>query len=655
MLQQASTTGSRYQTYEMIGRGGMGAVYRVLDRLTGRTIALKRVVRGADDLDFEKSSAIRDRELLALALANEFQILARLRHPHIVSVLDFGFEADQQPYFTMDLVLNPRKINDAAQDQTESERVRLLLQLLEALAYLHRRGIIHRDLKPDNVLVDEQGQVRVLDFGLALTAQYARTQEDALYGTLAYIAPEVLTGKAASVASDLYGFGLIAYAVFSGGYPFDTSSQHSLVRVILNDLPDLDPLSAPLAPVVGRLLAKDPDDRYRSVDAAMEALCRATRYPRPQETQAIRESYLQSAAFIDHEAELRRLQELMRAEQNGKGAVCLIAGESGVGKSRLLNEVRVRALVANVLVLPGQAVAEGGSPYQVWRGIMQWLCAITDLSDLEAQVLKDLVPNIEDILQKEVPDAPGLSGQAAQERLINVVSGIFRRQNSARDGDSGGFAVGRAGEHHPAEGAGAGRQRNPPADPRQLPLRRSALPFRTDSRRGISAAGSAEPGGSLRAGTFHPRLHRAGAAGDRLPSARNRRQRLLRGRDHAHAGRRSGRASQDRLAPGRSPDCGGRRDGGASAAPRPHPAGRAIPAARCGDHRARTRPAAAKPPRAGDRSAKVAGRLRQRCRAGSAGEPLVLRPRQAARIFARQPERERRDAAPASSTGGAGD
>jgi hypothetical protein len=422
--------GNRYVLLDVVGEGGMGVVYRVHDRLTGAQLALKKVTRSADDLEFSQFSSILDTDSFAIALANEFQILAHLRHPHIVSVLDYGFDTDRRPYFTMDLLHNARRITDAAQEQPQPERVRLLVQLLEALGYLHRRGIIHRDLKPQNVLVDANGQVRALDFGLALSEKYAQQTNEFVQGTFAYMAPEILRGETAQVATDLYGFGLIAYQVLGGDFPYDISNMRSLVRIILNEPPDLSRFEDPnIAFFLGRLLDKTPEDRYRDVDETMQALCDATGYPRTTETLAIRESYLQTAPFAGRADEMNRLLHLLNAAQGGSGGICLIEGESGVGKSRLLEELRVRALVENMLVLNGQEIAEGSSPYQVWRGVLQWLCLTTDLTDLEAQVLKELVPNIGDILQREVLPVPELSGQAAQERLISVVAGIFRRQS----------------------------------------------------------------------------------------------------------------------------------------------------------------------------------------------------------------------------------
>src|SRR5262245_13911614 len=157
--------GKRYQLLNRLGQGGMGVVYRATDNLTGKIVALKQVTSPSERLIF--ASRVDDTTDVRLSLANEFKTLATLRHPFIISVLDYGFDAQRQPYFTMDLLENAQTIVATAQNRDFKSRLELLTQVLQALVYLHRRSILHRDLKPGNVMVVD-GQAKVLDFGLSL-------------------------------------------------------------------------------------------------------------------------------------------------------------------------------------------------------------------------------------------------------------------------------------------------------------------------------------------------------------------------------------------------------------------------------------------------------------------------------------------------------
>src|SRR5262245_25672679 len=217
--------GKRYVLQALLGEGGMGAVYQAFDRLTGTSVALKRVLAPTEQLSFNSRSEAVDPRM---ALAQEFQVLASLRHPNIISVLDYGFDDQRQPYFTMDLLGGAKTILRAGQGKPITSRVNLLIQTLQALAYLHRRGIVHRDLKPGNVLVSG-GQAKVLDFGLSVDMG----QASGVVGTLAYMAPEVLNGEPASTASDLYSIGVIAYELLSGHRLFDADSVSDLIDHIL--------------------------------------------------------------------------------------------------------------------------------------------------------------------------------------------------------------------------------------------------------------------------------------------------------------------------------------------------------------------------------------------------------------------------------------
>jgi serine/threonine protein kinase/tetratricopeptide (TPR) repeat protein len=422
---QPSIIGRRYIIQSPLGAGGMGAVYRATDRLTGQAVALKRVAP-----DDQQIGSTGDSQDYRLALAQEFKVLASLRHPHIISVLDYGFDEQRHPYFTMELLEDARPIIEAGIDLPINEKVRLLVQMLQALAYLHRRGIIHRDLKPRNVLVTG-GQVKVLDFGLSIVGKQHSDDSNAMTGgTLAYMAPEVLMGGDADASADLYAVGIIAYELFAGHHPFKDVA--ALVNSILYAVPDMDALdvSPMLSLAVGRLLAKSRQSRYTGAAQVIEEFSNAIQQPElAQETAATRESYLQAARLVGRDRELQQLSDALTLAVDGHGSSWLIAGESGVGKSRFVDELRTLAMTRGALVLRGQGIIEGGSPYHLWRPALRWLALLTDLDDERLALLKPLIPDLDALLERALPDAPELSPQAAQSRLLSVIEELFRRQS----------------------------------------------------------------------------------------------------------------------------------------------------------------------------------------------------------------------------------
>jgi tRNA A-37 threonylcarbamoyl transferase component Bud32/tetratricopeptide (TPR) repeat protein len=423
--------GRRYILREPLGEGGMGAVFRATDRLTGQVVALKRVRLQPDKLQY--TTRVMDDNVsqsstdLRLTFAREYKALASLRHPNIISVFDYGFEA-RQPYIAMELLDNPQTLTDAAANQSAESKVELVLQTLQALAYLHRRGVIHRDLKPTNVMVVEK-QVKLLDFGIAEMRE-DETGEGILAWTPGYMSPELWTTGVASRASDLYAMGVILYEFFGGRKPFESESLAMLAVQVLSTPPDLTQIEANegIVAIIGKLLSKEALDRYQDVADVITDLCNAVGLPLPPETAATRESYLQAAHFVGREAEMSHLQKLLDEMRHGKGNICLIAGESGVGKSRVLDELRTLGLVNHALVLRGQAVSEGGIPFQVWQGALRWLSLLAELDNTEASVLKEVVQDLPDLLGRPIPNAPEMQPQAAQARLISVVENLFKRQ-----------------------------------------------------------------------------------------------------------------------------------------------------------------------------------------------------------------------------------
>ncbi|MBK7893345.1 MAG: AAA family ATPase [Anaerolineaceae bacterium] len=419
---------NRYRFVAQIGAGGMGAVYRTIDRLTGELVALKQVLVSGKQLQFASRDESRD---YRVALAEEFRTLASLRHPHIISVLDYGFDGEKRPYFTMELLQDAQSVVDACAERPFSVKLTYLQQALEALAYLHQRGIIHRDLKPDNMLVVD-GQLKLLDFGLAVERDYAaQAASDAVVGTISYMAPELFQSGSASVASDLYALGTVAYQLFAGRHPFVGGSLPIMLSQIMSLPPDLAalPIAPQLQEIVGRLLAKTPDARFGSARAVLAALAEAGFGETQTESIEIRESYLRAAAFVGRETELTQLTAALNQAQAGQGSGWLVAGESGVGKSRLLDELRTQALVNGALVVRGQAISEGASPYQMWRTVLAALVLQTEISGFEASVLKGIVPEIGSLLGYEVADPPAIEAQANYIRLLNVIAAVFERQS----------------------------------------------------------------------------------------------------------------------------------------------------------------------------------------------------------------------------------
>ncbi|MEM7129909.1 MAG: tetratricopeptide repeat protein [Chloroflexota bacterium] len=412
---------SRYIFHDCLGQGGMGIVYRATDRLTDQEVAIKRVTRLGKPTHGELASTKDDP---CMNLAHEFQTLASLRHPYIISVLDYGFDDERQPFFTMDYLPNAQTILEAGQDKPLTYKTALIQQLLEAIAYLHHRDILHGDLKPENVLVSTD-TVRVLDFGFAANK---KTKAEVSAGTPLYMAPEQFQDTEISLSSDLYAIGILTYQLLTGSHPF-APFDYTFVERMIQHTPDLGLISSPLQPFVSRFLAKEPSERYASPAEALSTLAEALGKPQPSETVAIRNSYLHAAKFIGRKRELNALISSLGLAHQGKGAAWLIKGESGVGKTRLINELRTHGLVRGFQVLQGCATKEAsGIPYSLWHNpLRHLLVTLPSVDSLTASVLLPLIPDIGDLLNQEVKPAPELPDTAAQLRLFTSIVHLFRQ------------------------------------------------------------------------------------------------------------------------------------------------------------------------------------------------------------------------------------
>lgn len=258
----------RYELGEELGSGGMGRVVAGHDRVLGRDVAVKLLSPQAERTARER-------------FVREARSAARIHHPNAVAVYDTG-EDDGQPYLVMELVRG-RTLADVLEEDGPlevEEAIGITVGVLDALSAAHRAGMVHRDVKPGNVLLPEDGGVKLSDFGIAKALDDAAaelTATGSLMGTPTYLAPELVGGSAPSPASDVYSVGCLLYAQLTGRPPFARGEpiviayahRNEPVPPILDARPDLPP---ELVTVVERALEKEPAERYDGAAAMRTAL-----------------------------------------------------------------------------------------------------------------------------------------------------------------------------------------------------------------------------------------------------------------------------------------------------------------------------------------------------------------------------------------------
>lgn len=252
-----------YEVLETIGQGGFGAVYRAFQPSIAREVAIKVILPSyANQPEF-----IRRFE-------TEAQLVARLEHPFVVPLFDYWRDPDGA-YLVMRLIRGGSLRSLLEQERLSSDRaISLLEQVAGALAVAHRNNVIHRDLKPDNILLDEEGNAYLADFGIAKVNKAGRDdeEEEGIAGSPGYMSPEQITLAPVTPQTDIYSLGVILFELMTGQHPFPDSSTTELIfKQLQEPLPDLSVMDADLPPelnlVIQRATSKQPEDRYPNVMA----------------------------------------------------------------------------------------------------------------------------------------------------------------------------------------------------------------------------------------------------------------------------------------------------------------------------------------------------------------------------------------------------
>jgi adenylate cyclase len=361
---------SRYRVLDTIGRGGMGEVCLAEDAMLHRNVALKFLASSPE----EGGQALQQ-------LLMEARAAAALDHPFICKIYEVT-TLDGRPCIAMEYVRGEtleRRLRRGALPLAEALRVGE--EVAEALEAAHKRRLVHRDLKPANVMITDDGHVKVMDFGLAVRAAHPSPAQDGrvrptgdlstVRGTPAYMSPEQFTSRVVDHRSDIFAFGVVLYQSLSGVHPFLSLGLDATMRAILaetpRDLADLAPgVPKALAATVARMLAKDPVERHASFGEVRRDLRRMGHAmappPTPAPTLVDAPPTPTRAPFVGRAAALADLVRACRQATTGSGAMVLIRGEAGIGKSRLAEEAILAARGSGCLALRGRCGEQRDMP-----------------------------------------------------------------------------------------------------------------------------------------------------------------------------------------------------------------------------------------------------------------------------------------------------
>ena len=414
---------NRYKIIDKLGEGGMGVVFQVHDELEQNDLALKFL-----------SKTTHDTEESYLRFKQEFWTMIKLAHPNTVNVYDYGIE-DKIPYFTMEIVPGKELTEYIPAMGVKSSNLqdydfiyKVLVQACQVLDFIHSRLLVHCDIKPQNIRIKPDGTLKLMDFGLM--NQLGMRSSGKITGTVSYLPPEMATGGIINASSDLYSLGIMAYELITGSLPFIGRTALEVVKahinippaVLFKYRPDVPPK---LNEIVLKLLAKDQTERYAGAADVIADIQTLTNENIISESAEQKNSYLSTSLLIGRDDELKVLQSALEKVIKGEGQAVFIGAPAGVGKSRLVQEFKLSAQLAEIPFLNGKCYEQGMTSYQPMIEFLKRSLPYSDMEILNkyGPVLVKILPRLK---EKKFTPVPPLDSMAEKARLYDNVTGYLK-------------------------------------------------------------------------------------------------------------------------------------------------------------------------------------------------------------------------------------
>ncbi len=430
--QPTSFANGRYQVRRFLGEGGKKRVYLAHDATLDRDVAFALIK--TEKLDEVARTRIK-REARAMGKLGD--------HPNIVTVYDFG-DHEGQPYMVLPLL--PGGDVEGLIEKAPDHRLPLdkSLEIAKAvckgLEFAHSKGIVHRDLKPGNVWLSADGTAKIGDFGLAVAVDLSRlTQSGMMVGTVSYMPPEQAMGGKVTAQADLYSLGAMLYEMVTGRPPFVGDDSVSIIGQHINTPPvspawhraDLPPA---LETLIMQLLEKDPDKRPESASIVLQALesieaGKAAKEPSKEST--ITENPLYRRVFVGREPELRQLQTAFDGAMSGQGALMMVVGEPGIGKTAICDQLKTFVTLRGGKTLLGHCYEEGSLslPYLAFVEAMRSYVLSREVKDLREELgtgAADVARIVSEIRERlKVKPRPQKDPEEERYRLMQAVTSFL--------------------------------------------------------------------------------------------------------------------------------------------------------------------------------------------------------------------------------------